>query len=191
MPLPRPATATLLALSLAATGPAAAGDDEVIADLGTLPPAVRRAADEASPGATWSGARREVDHDRATYEIEGTASSGQRVEVEVEVDAAGARVEKLELRPGGSPAAAPISHPAPPRDERSYLWPIALGVLAVFGFILKAIFADAFEAIGVMIARKLGAEHVGKAIEQRIARGRSPTPAAGDPAPPGPEPRSD
>jgi hypothetical protein len=66
--------------------PARSDEERQKVDLGSLPAAVREAADKAVPGAKWEKAFKETEKGKVIYEIKGDDAKGRDVEVEITAD---------------------------------------------------------------------------------------------------------
>ena len=82
--------AAVLALAGLFASPARADDDETI-DLSKVPAVVKKAAERAAPGVKWTRATRETENGQTIYELSGT--DAEKIEIEVEVTAAGKVIE--------------------------------------------------------------------------------------------------
>jgi hypothetical protein len=66
--------------------PARSDEERQKVDLGSLPAAVREAADKAVPGAKWEKAFKETEKGKVIYAIKGDDAKGRDVEVEITAD---------------------------------------------------------------------------------------------------------
>ena len=149
------------------------GDDQVV-DVTQMPGTVIQALEAVAPGSTWFQAKREATGGKTEYEVTGTTARGGAIEVELEVDQTGsAKVVKTETRPGTLPGKFVDAAASSEADDRPWLWPLGLALLAIVGFIAQAIFEDVFQAIGRSIARGLGIDRLGEKLEKRLQRRRS------------------
>ncbi|HEX5136679.1 MAG TPA: PepSY domain-containing protein [Planctomycetota bacterium] len=73
--------------------PVANEDGDEAVPLDQVPDAARKAAESAVPGATFTGAEKEVEHGATVYSLEGTVD-GNPCEVEVTADGKVTEIEK-------------------------------------------------------------------------------------------------